>query len=116
MARLSNGCIGQRVGHVSARLEPLPLRDRRLLTGLTIFWNKYRCVAVTQGAVYVLDSSRWSGGATPQRLLATLPRRTQLGPVSGRWAQVNIAEERGWVHKRFHDAISAADRDAGFGR
>jgi hypothetical protein len=51
----------------------------------------------------VFHAFRWQG-------------RTQLGPVSGRWAQVNIAEERGWVHKRFHDAINAADRDAGLGR
>jgi hypothetical protein len=86
------------------------------LTGLTIFWNKYRCVAVTEDAICVLESTKWSGGAKPQRLLATLPRRTQLGPVGGRWAQVNIAGERGWVHKRFHDAINAADRESGSGQ
>jgi hypothetical protein len=84
------------------------------LTGLTIFWNKYRCVAVTQDGIYVLDSSKLSGGAKPQRLLGTLPRRTQLGPVYGRWGQGNILGERCWVHKRFHDQIAAADHEAGF--
>jgi hypothetical protein len=86
------------------------------LTGLTMFWIKYRCVAVTQDAIYVLESSKLSGGAKPQHLVGTLPRHTQLGPVSGRWGQVNILGERCWVHKRFHDEIAAADYEAGFTR
>ena len=84
------------------------------LTGLTMFWIKYRCVAITRDAIYVLESSKLSGGAKPQSLVGTLPRHTQLGPVSGRWAQVNILGERHWVHKRFHDAVAAADHEAGF--
>jgi predicted DNA-binding transcriptional regulator AlpA len=84
------------------------------LTGLTIVWNKYRCVAVTQAAIYVLESSKLSGGGSPQRLLGTLPRHIRLGPVSGRWAQVSILGERGWVHQRFHDQVAAADHDSGF--
>lgn len=84
------------------------------LTGLTMFWIKYRCVAVTQDAIYVLESSKPSGGAKPQSLLGTLPRHTRLGPVSGRWGTITLFGERHWVHKRFHDAIAAADREAGF--
>ena len=84
------------------------------LTGLTMFWIKYRCVAITQDAIYVLESSKLSGGARPQSLVGTMPRHSQLGPVSGRWAQVNLLGERHWVHKRFHDAVAAADHDAGF--
>jgi hypothetical protein len=84
------------------------------LTGLTMFWIKYRCVAITRDAIYVLESSKSSGGARPQYLVGALPRRTQLGPVSGRWAQVNLLGERHWVHKRFHDAVAAADQEAGF--
>jgi hypothetical protein len=84
------------------------------LTGLTMFWIKYRCVAVTQDAIYVLESSKPSGGAKPQSLVGTLPRHTRLGPVSGRWSQVNLLGERHWVHKRFHDEIAAADSEAGF--
>ena len=61
------------------------------LTGLTMFWIKYRCVVVTQDAVYVLESSKLSGGARPQSLVGALPRRTQLGPVSGRWGQINFS-------------------------
>jgi len=84
------------------------------LTGLAVFWAKYRCVAVTRDAIYVLESSKPSGGAKPQRLIGTLPRRTELGPVSGRWGQMELIGERCWVHKRFHDQIAAADREAGF--
>jgi hypothetical protein len=84
------------------------------LTGLTMFWIKYRCVAIAQDGIYVLQSSKLSGGAKPQHLLGTLPRHTQLGPVCGRWGQINILGERCWVHKRFHDDITAADREAGF--
>lgn len=84
------------------------------MTGLTLFRIKYRCVVVTQDAIYVLDSTKRSGGASPQALVGTLPRRTELGPVSGRWAEVQLLGERHWVHKRFHDQIAAADREAGF--
>ena len=83
------------------------------LTGLTMFWIKYRCVVVTADAIYVLDSTKPSGGAKPRSLLGTLPRHTQLGPVSGRWAQINLLGERHWVHKRFHSEIATADREAG---
>ena len=83
-------------------------------TGLTMLWIKYLCVAVTRDAIYVLESSKMSGGARPQRLLGTMPRKTRLGPASGRWAQVTLLGERGWVHQRFHNEIAAADREAGF--
>ncbi|MFF3562142.1 hypothetical protein ACFYXS_19090 [Streptomyces sp. NPDC002574] len=86
------------------------------LTGLTMFWITYRCVAVTRDAVYVLESSKLSGGARPQSLVATLPRRTRLGPVSGRWGRMDLLGERHWVHQRFHREVAAADREAGFTR
>ncbi|MDE3202837.1 MAG: hypothetical protein KGQ66_01285 [Acidobacteriota bacterium] len=76
--------------------------------------NKYRCVAVTDEAIYVLDSTKWSGGAKPRALVGQMPRHTRLGPVSGRWAQVDLLGERHWVHKRFHHQIVAADREGGF--
>jgi hypothetical protein len=85
------------------------------LTGLTMFWIKYRCVAVTDDVIYVLESSKTSGGARPISLIATLPRQTRLGPVSGRWAPVTLLGERHWVHKRFHPEVTAADHDARLG-
>jgi hypothetical protein len=84
------------------------------LTGLTTHSIKYRCVAVTKDAIYVLESSKLSGGARPQSLVGTMPRHTQFGPVSGRWAEITILGERHWVHKRFHPCIADADREAGF--
>ncbi|WP_273842757.1 hypothetical protein [Rubrobacter calidifluminis] len=84
------------------------------LTGLTMFWIRYRCVAVTPEAIYVLESSKLSGGARPRALIGTMPRRTRLGPVYGRWATVELLGKRHWVHRRFHDQITAADREAGF--
>lgn len=86
------------------------------LTGLTMPWIKYRCVAVTDDAVHVLESTKPSGGAKPTSLVGTLPRRTQLGPVSGRWGEVNLLGERHWVHARFHRDVAAADHEAGFTR
>lgn len=84
------------------------------LTGLTMWWIKYRCIVVTPDAIYVLDSARLSGGAKPTSIVGTLPRHTQLGPVSGRWAQITVLGERHWVHRRFHAEITAADAEAGF--
>ena len=84
------------------------------LTGLTMRWIKYRCIAVTQNAIFVLDSTKFSGGGQPRALVGTLPRHTQLGPVSGRWAEISLLGERHWVHKRFHDQVAAADTEAGF--
>jgi hypothetical protein len=83
-------------------------------TGLTMFWIKYRCVAVTRDAIYVLDSYRLSGGAKPTSIIGTLPRHTQLGPMSGRWGQLTLLEKRHWVKRRFHAEITAADAEAGF--
>ena len=77
-----------------------------------MFWVKYRWVTVTQDAIDVLESSKLSGGAQPQLLPGTLSRCTQLGPVSGRWGQLNLLGERHWVHKRFYPQIAEADREA----
>jgi len=83
-------------------------------TGVTMFWISYRCVAVTKDAIYVLDSHKLSGGARPTSVIGTLPRRTRLGPVSGRWGQLNLLGKRHWVKRRFQSEITAADADAGF--
>jgi hypothetical protein len=69
---------------------------------------------VTDDAIYVLDSAASSGGARPKALVGTLPRTTRLGPVSGRWAELDLLDQRHWVHQRFHREIAEADADAGF--
>ena len=72
------------------------------------------CVAVTPDAIYVMNSSKPSGGAKPTSIAGVLPRQTRLGPVSGRWAGLDLLGARHWVHKRFHAEIAAADAEAGF--
>lgn len=83
-------------------------------TGLTIFWIRYRCVAVTPDAIYVLDGPRLWGGAKPTSIACTLPRHTRLGPVRGQWGELTLLGQRHWVKKRFHPEIDAADAEAGF--
>lgn len=63
------------------------------ITGLTLGWITYRCVAVTQDAIYVLDAPRLSGGARPRSVIATLPRQTQLGPGAGTVGRVRPSWE-----------------------
>jgi hypothetical protein len=81
-----------------------------LITYIVFFFIKYRIVAVTEDAIYVLRSSKMT--MTPKELIATLPRQTQLGPVSGMWGKLDLLGERHWVHKRFHKDIAAADYEA----
>jgi hypothetical protein len=56
------------------------------------------------------------GPCQAESLAGTLPRQTQLGPVSGRWGQVNLLGERHRAHKRFYQDVTAADYEAGFTR
>jgi hypothetical protein len=83
-------------------------------TGLTVFMIKYRCVAITDDAIYVLGSPALSGGSRPRSIVGTMPRHTQLGPVSGAWGEVTLLGERHWVKKRFQREIIVADAEAGF--
>jgi hypothetical protein len=77
-----------------------------LLTYLILFWIRYRIVCVTDEGIYVLKSGML---AKPKELLATLPRQSQLGPVSGLWSKVNLGGQQVWVHRQFHKEIQAAD-------
>jgi hypothetical protein len=83
-------------------------------TGLTMFMIKYRCVAITDDGIFVMDSPSLTGGARPTAIAGTLPRRTRLGPVSGRWGEVNLLGQRHWVKKRFQGEVTSADAEAGF--
>lgn len=83
------------------------------LTLLTIFWVDYRCVVIADEGIYVLKSTKTSGGSKPKALVGMIPRQTKLGPVSGTWGQIMLFGKRHWVHKRFHHLIETADKDAG---
>jgi hypothetical protein len=71
---------------------------------------KARVVCVTDEATLVLAASKT--GMRPKELLATLPRTTLFGPVTGLWARVRVGTEKAWVHKRFHRDVVAADASA----
>jgi hypothetical protein len=79
-----------------------------------MFGVSYQCVAITQDAIYVMNSTKPSGGAKPVTLIGTLARHTRLGPVSGRWSEMDLLGQRHWVHRRFYPEIIAADAAAGF--
>jgi hypothetical protein len=79
------------------------------LTVWVLLAAKYRIVCVTDQGIYVLRQSKLQ--VKPKELLATLPRRQQLGPLSGAlWGEFNLMGERHWVHRRFFDDVAAADQ------
>ncbi|MFC8512397.1 hypothetical protein [Streptomyces sp. NPDC057257] len=63
-------------------------------------------VLVTDRAVVVLEYGRF-GGVKPTRVLARLPQGTPIGPMSGTWARIELAGERLWVHKKWHEDAAA---------
>ena len=42
-----------------------------------------------------------------------LPRRTHIGPVSGRWAMISLNGEEMWVRRKYHVEVEAADNAIG---
>lgn len=74
-------------------------------TGLAMPWSKYRCVTVTDDAIYVLNGPRLSGGARPTSVIAALPRQTRLGPVSGRWGEITSMLDRAFPSRKAADGV-----------
>ena len=73
----------------------------------------FRCVAVTDDAIYVMDGTRSSGGARPTRLLGVMPRSTRFEPAAGLfWHKVTLLGQRCWVHPPHLKQVLAADREA----
>ena len=67
-------------------------------------------IAVTDTEIIILRASRWRAGQ-PREVLARLPRQTRLGPANGKaWAKLNVAGQSVWVHRRYFDAVRAADQ------
>ncbi|MGB8860563.1 MAG: hypothetical protein WCC60_14985, partial [Ilumatobacteraceae bacterium] len=75
---------------------------------IVLFKSSYRAVVVTDRRIAVFDTGRFSS-ANAKSLLRSLPRSTQIGPVSGLWAKVESLGERLFVHKRFHKDVTQAD-------
>jgi hypothetical protein len=66
-------------------------------------------IAATDRAIVVFRQSKLT--ATPQALLARLPRDTPFGPVRGLWAKVDLSGKQVYVHRRFHGDVRAADAE-----
>ena len=83
------------------------------LTGFVFFplVNNYRIVVVTTERIVVLDAGR-SSMKRARRALGQLPRTFQLGPASGGWHVIELAESKLRVHRRFFTDLDAADRAA----
>jgi hypothetical protein len=76
------------------------------LIGLALL-VKRRIVAVTDRGIVVFEAN--FNGTNPTKVLTRLPRGTRIGDVSGIWAKVSLANEKLYVHKRFHSDVRAAD-------
>jgi hypothetical protein len=68
---------------------------------------KRRIIAVTDRAIVVLEAN--FNGTSPTKVLARVPRGTRIGDVKGVWAKVALADQKLYVHKRFHSDVRAAD-------
>jgi hypothetical protein len=79
-------------------------------SGYLIFmWlAKYVIIAVTDKRIVVFKASAL-GTTKPKEVLATFPRDTRLGPVSGIWGKLELGGTRYYVHKRYQKDIEAAN-------
>jgi hypothetical protein len=75
---------------------------------ITVAFNEYRIVAVTDQRILVLDAGRWSY-KNARGVVGVLPRATRLGPLSGLWRSIETPSGKVWVHRRFNKDIDAAD-------
>lgn len=83
-----------------------------VLTWLTMLWNKYYIVAVTDRSVITFRATAFKPSFVKKGPeMHRLERRQQLGPLSGLWASTEIQGVKVWVHKRFHKDVNAADAD-----
>jgi hypothetical protein len=82
------------------------------LAYIFVFWFKYFLVVVTDRRILLARASIWRT-TQAQEVVATYPRETRLGPVSGLWGKIELGGNRYWVHKRFHSDVAAADAKAG---
>ncbi|MFJ9381008.1 hypothetical protein [Streptomyces sp. NPDC101455] len=69
-----------------------------------------RVVLATDRGLVLLEYGRF-GGVKPTKVIARLPQGTAIGTLSGTWARTDLAGERLWVHKKWHeDAAVPAGR------
>lgn len=83
-----------------------------ILTWLTMLWNRYLIVVVTDRAVVTFRATafRPSFVRNPPEITRH-SRDTVLGPCSGLWGKVSLGGTQYHCHKRFHADVSAAEAE-----
>jgi hypothetical protein len=76
---------------------------------ITVAFNEYRIVAVTDQRILILDAGRWST-KNARGVVDGLPRETRLGPATGVWHSIETPSGMIWIHRRFYKDTEAADR------
>jgi hypothetical protein len=72
---------------------------------LGMAFAKPRIIALTDRSIVVFQANAMGA---PKKVLARLPRDTQIDPLKGIWAKVVLGDEKMYVHKRFHKVLTPA--------
>jgi hypothetical protein len=70
--------------------------------------NRYYVVAATDRRIALFEGGRFTLGS-PNKLVASLPRTTVIGPASGLWWRTEVAGTTLRIHRRFHQDVARAD-------
>lgn len=82
------------------------------LTYLTMFWNRYLIVAVTDRSIVTLRATAFRPSFVKKPAqLNRYDRNMRFGPCSGLWSKVVIDDTNFHVHWRFFSDIRAADAE-----
>jgi hypothetical protein len=86
-----------------------------VLTYLTMLWNRYLIVAVTDRAIVTFRASAFRPSFVRQPPeIQRLDRRRTLGPLKGLWGKTELDGKRFWVHRRFHSDVNQADAELSY--
>ncbi len=75
---------------------------------------RYRVIAITSDDILLLKARGWRP-AKPVELLHRVPRTSKFEVRGQFWSQIEIADEKLWVHKRFQAKLEEADSTLGRG-
>jgi hypothetical protein len=75
---------------------------------VTVAFNEFRVVAVTDQRILVLDAGRWTTSKA-RGVVDILPRGISLGPATGIWHSFEPPSGKIWIHRRFYKDVAAAD-------
>ena len=82
------------------------------LTWLTMLWNKYLIVAVTDRSIVTFKATAFKPSFVKNPpTIERLDRRQTLGPLKGLWGKTQLSGTTFHVHKRFHGDVAAADAE-----